>query len=161
LHFSGCGRDKYPAFRSLFARVPDPLAPQGGGDAYAGFLTALRAWIGRFGLSALAWSFYSTVDGSTGRVPDPSTFPLLALLHSLLRSNGCTRVLETGPCRGVSAACLASAVAHREGGRVVTFDPAQADPRRDELWAALPAAVRSCIEPRATDSLEGMAAALE
>ena len=43
-------------------------------------------------------------------------FPLLAALHYLIRSNGVVRVIETGTARGVSAACLASAVAHRSAG---------------------------------------------
>jgi predicted O-methyltransferase YrrM len=160
LHFHGYGRGKYPEFRGLFARVPDPLLVGKDGDAYPAFLAALRAWIGRFGLQAAAWSFYSTSDARTARVRDPSTFPLLALLYDLIRANGCVRVVEAGTARGVSTACLASAVAHRDGARVVTFDPAPVDPRRDELWGALPEAVRACIEPHATGSLEGMAAAL-
>ena len=91
---------------------------------------------------------------------DPATFPLLALLHNLVRANGCVRVLETGTARGISAACIASAVAHRPGGRVVTLDPY---PNSDaaELWATLPDAMRACIELRVVGAHEGMAAALE
>jgi hypothetical protein len=43
---------------------------------------------------------------------------------------------------------------------VVTFDPA-VQPEREELWAALPEAMRTCIETRAIGSLEGLTAALE
>jgi predicted O-methyltransferase YrrM len=160
LHFSGAGRRKYPEWRNLFARVPDPMVGMGDGDSYAVFLSALRAWVGRYGLTALAWSVYGTTDATTARVRDPSTLPLLALLHYLIRSNGCERLLEAGTARGVSAACLASAVAHRPGGRVVTFDPHR-HPERDDLWAGLPESMRNCIEYRATGSLEGMAAAIE
>ena len=63
---------------------------------------------------------YGTTDGKTAHVRDPSVLPLLALLHYIVRANGCIRVLETGTAKGVSAACLASAVAFRQGGRVVT-----------------------------------------
>ncbi len=159
LHFSGAGRRKYPEWRGLFAHVPDPLVGPGNGDGYTAFLTALRAWIGLYGLKALTWSFYGTSDARSAQVRDPATFPLLALLHYLFRSNGCVRVLETGTARGVSTACLASALVHRTNGRVVTFDP-HVYPERADLWAALPAEISACIEARAVGSLEGMAAAL-
>ncbi|WP_437299171.1 CmcI family methyltransferase [Sorangium sp. So ce426] len=160
LHFSGVGRRKYPEQRNKFVRVSDPLTGGGGGDPYAAFLDALRAWIGRFGLASLAWSFYGVTDATTARVADPSTFPLLALLHYLVRTNGCVRVLETGTARGISAACLASAVAHRAEGRVVTLDPYR-HAERSEMWKMLPESIRRCIEERTVGSLEGMAAALE
>ncbi len=162
LHFNGLGRHKYPEMRGQFARVEDPLvgsANSANSDGYARFIEALRGWVGRRGLRALAWSFYGTSDASSARVSDPATLPLLALLHYLIRSNGCVRVLETGTARGVSAACLASAVAHRSQGRVVTFDP-EDYPERQELWAALPPAQRACLEYRRADSLQGMAASL-
>jgi len=92
-------------------------------------------------------------------VRDASVLPLLATLHYLIRSNGCVRVLESGTARGISAACISSAVAHREGGRVVTFDPHPFS-EREELWNALPAAMRSCIEARAIGAIEGMTAAI-
>jgi predicted O-methyltransferase YrrM len=111
-------------------------------------------------LAGLAWSFYGTTDARTARVNDPTTLPLLAMLHYLIRSNGCVRVMETGTARGISAACLASAVAHRPDARVVTFDP-YPHQLRAELWAALPEAMSACIEPRTVGSLEGMAAALQ
>jgi predicted O-methyltransferase YrrM len=160
LHFNGLGRHKYPEWRGLFARVKEPLIGRGDGDGYAAFLGALRAWVGRYGVAALAWSFYGTSDARSARVRDPGTFPLFALLHYLIRSNGCVRVLETGTARGVSAACLASAVAHRTNGRVVTLDP-DVHPEREVLWAALPEAMHACIEPRAVGALEGMAEALK
>jgi hypothetical protein len=160
VHFSGCGRRKFPEWRGIFARVPEPLGGIGDGDPYAAFLDALRSWIGRHGLRAMAWSFYGTTDATTARVRDPSMFPLLAAVHYLMRANGCIRVLETGTARGISAACLAAAVAHRQGGKVVTFDPFAHDGRAD-LWAGLPAAIRDCIEQRKMGSLEGMAQAIE
>jgi predicted O-methyltransferase YrrM len=144
--------------RGGYAAVADPLAA-GGDDAYAAFVDALRAWIGRHGVRALSWSFYGTQDGMGGRVRDPSTFPLLALLHYLVRSNGCTRVLETGTAKGVSAACLASAVAHRRDARVVTLDLAD-EPLRASLWSSLPETMRDCIEERREESVEGMRRAL-
>jgi predicted O-methyltransferase YrrM len=160
VHLSGCGRDKYLEWRGLFSRFPEVLAGPGDGDSYAAFLEALRAWIGVHGLGVMAWSFYGKTDGAAAFVRDPSTLPLLAILHYLIRANGCVRVLETGTARGVSAACLASAVAHRPGACVTTFDPS-ADQERVELWAALPASFRHCIEERRLGSIEGMTAALD
>ncbi|MFL6256309.1 MAG: NPCBM/NEW2 domain-containing protein [Pyrinomonadaceae bacterium] len=159
LHFNGSGRRKYPELRGRYSAASEPLRG-GGEDAYALFLEALRGWLGPRGLDALAWSFYGSTDTRTARVADPSTLPLLALLHYVVRAQGCVRVLETGTARGVSASCLASAVAHREGGRVVTFDPSpHAD--AEELWAALPERMRASIEHRADDSLAGLRAALD
>lgn len=151
LHFSGVGRRKNPAFRGHFARIKDPLTGAGGGDGYAAFVRALRAWVGRYGKSALAWSFYGTSDARNGSVADPSVFPLFGLLHYILRSNGAARVLETGTARGVSAACMASAVAHRPNAAIVTLD-LEASAERETLWDALPAA-RACIEARRGDSI--------
>ncbi len=159
LHFNGHSWHKYQDLQNLFAGVPDPLMGPGDGDRYGEFLIALRAWIGRYGVSALAWSFYGSADASSAYVRDPLTMPLLAALHYLIRANGCIRVFETGTARGVSAACLASAVIHRPGGRVVTFDPYVYDERAD-LWARLPSVMAACIEQRTVDSLEGMNAAL-
>ena len=159
LHFNGLGRNKYSEQRQRFARVPDPVAAAPEENFYQLFLDALRKWLGRNGTRVLAWSFYGTSNGSGAHVADSAAFPLLASLHYLIRSNGCMRVLETGTARGVSAACLASAVAHREGGRVVSFDPVKF-PDRDELWDALPTPMRDCIEARPVDSLTGMQAAL-
>jgi predicted O-methyltransferase YrrM len=160
LHRSGVGRRKYTESMGQYARVADPLAGSGSGTGYEQFLKALRGWVGRHGTSALAWSFYGTSDAKGARVKDPDVFPLLAALHYLIRSNGCVRVLECGTARGVSAACLASAVAHRENPRVVSFDPFP-QPEREELWAALPASMRDCIETRPVGSLEGMTEAIE
>lgn len=159
LHFNGLGRRKYSEWRGQFVRVPDPLAGQGSGDGYGAFLVALRSWIGRRGVSALAWSFYGTTDGLGAKVRDRDTFPLFACLHYLIRSNGCISVLETGTARGVSAACLASAVAHHPNARVVSFDP-HTYQDREEFWVALPQQMMQCIEQRATGSLEGMRAAI-
>ena len=159
LHFNGDGRHKYCEWRGRYARVPDPLEGPSHPDLYASFLSVLRAWIGIHGLKAMAWSFYGIHGGQTARVAD-TAMPLLALLHYLIRSNGCVRVLETGTARGVSGACLASAVAHRPGAKVVSLDPCSS-PERNELWGALPDPMRSCLEARAIGSLEGMAAALD
>lgn len=159
LHFSGGAKRKYPQWQGRFSSVPDPLAGTTNIDSYAVFLEALRAWLGRHGVSALAWSFYGLTSGESAAVKDPSTLPLLANLHYLIRANGCVRVLETGTARGISAACLASAVAHRDGGRVVTLDPFQ-HAGREELWAMLPESFQSCIESRFVDSIAGMEAAL-
>jgi predicted O-methyltransferase YrrM len=159
LHLSGVGRHKYPEWKGHYSRVPDPLVGPGGGDGYEQFLRILRSWVGRHGTNVLAWSFYGTSDARGARVKDPDVFPLLATLHYLVRSNGCVRVLECGTSKGVSAACLASAVAHRKNPLVVTFDPFP-HPEREEFWAALPASMRECIESRAVGSLEGMAAAI-
>ena len=160
LHTSGGGRGKYPQLRGIYGAVPDPVAGAGDGDGYAAFLVALRAWLGRNGTSGLERSFYGTWERDGGRVRDPSTFPVLALLHYLVRASGCVSVLETGTMRGVSAACLASAVAHRPGGRVVSFDP-HVYPGRHELWSSLPGSMGAVIEPRRVDSIAGLGAALE
>jgi predicted O-methyltransferase YrrM len=160
LHFNGLGRHKYPEWRGHYARVADPVSGQVDGDAYAAFLASLRRWLGRYGRSALAWSFYGRQDGLSAEVRDASAYPLFGLLHYLIRSNGCKRVLETGTARGISAACLASAVAHHPGGRVVTFDTT-VYAEREALWTSLPRAMAACIEPRQTDSVTGMAAALQ
>ena len=158
LHFNGSGRHKQAEWHGRYARVANPLGGPSHPDWYGSFVNALRAWAGIHGLGAMAWSFYGTPDGRSACVTD-AALPLLALLHYLIRSNGCVRVFETGTARGVSAACLASAVAHRAGGRVVSFDPC-AYPERDELWSALPDALRCCLEARVVGSLEGMAAAI-
>jgi predicted O-methyltransferase YrrM len=160
LHFSGGAKRKYPQWQGRFSSVADPLAGATVGDSYALFLEALRAWLGRHGVNGLAWSFYGLTSGDSAAVRDPSTLPLLAALHYLIRANGCVRVIETGTARGISTACLASAVAHRDGGLVVTLDPFL-HPGREELWATLPESFRVCIEPRQMDSLAGMRAALE
>jgi predicted O-methyltransferase YrrM len=159
LHFSGAGRHKHPEWKGLFSRVSDPLVGAGAGDPYAEFLRALHAWIGRHGLQALAWSFYGTTDASSACVRDPGVMPLFALFHYLLRANGCVRVLEAGTARGVSTACIASAVAHRPDARVITFDP-YVLPERADLWDTLPEPMLRCIEARQTGSIEGMGAAL-
>jgi len=160
LHFNGNAKRKYPQWQGKFSSIADPLAGKMGGDSYAVFLETLRAWLGRHGVKGLAWSFYGLTNGQNATVKDPSTLPLLATLHYLIRANGCVRVLETGTARGISAACLASAVAHRNGGRVVTLDPYLFE-GREALWAMLPESFQSCIEARRAGSLEGMQAALD
>lgn len=157
LHFSGHSKRKYPFAQGHYAAA-QPLLGPAPGDSYAEFLAALRAWLGVEGADALRWSFYGTTDDSFA-VRDISVFPLLATLHYLIRSNGCVRVVEAGTARGVSAACIASAIAHREGARLVTFDPIP-EAARDRLWGALPLRMRACIEPRAVDSVAGMTASL-
>jgi hypothetical protein len=161
LHFSGGAKQKYPEVRSQFSSVGQPLAGKGDGDSYSIFLNALRAWTGKYGLAGLAWSFYGLTDGSEpAKVRDPSTFPLFAALHYLIRSNGCVRVLESGTARGISAACIASAVAHREDAKVVTLDLFEHE-GRIEFWDSLPDEFRNCIEERQVDALEGLKAALD
>ena len=159
LHFSGGAKKKYPQWQGHYAGVPDPVFHSVATDAYGLFLEALRVWVGRHGLKGLAWSMYGLTNAQSARVRDASTFPLFGALHYLIRANGCVRVLETGTAWGISAACLASAVAHRDGGRVVTLDPYQHS-GREELWATLPATFRVSIEARQADSLEGMRAAI-
>jgi predicted O-methyltransferase YrrM len=85
--------------------------------------------------------------------------PVLALLHYLLRASGCARVVETGTGQGISAACIASAVSHRPDSLVVSFDPYELAGRA-ELWAALPDAMRACIEQRPVDAIDGLRASL-
>lgn len=159
LHFSGGAKRKYPSWQGKYAGVSDPLVGAGSGDSYADFLEALRVWVGNHGLKGLAWSFYGLSDGNGATVRDPSVLPLLATLHYLIRANGCVRVIETGTARGISTACLASAVARRTGARVVTMDPFL-HPGREELWSTLPTYMHACIEPRCVDALVGMQAAL-
>ena len=159
LHLNGGGRGKHPELSGVFASVPDPLVGRGEGDGYRAFLHALRPWIGRHGVSSLTWSLYGKTDARSARVRDPSMLPMLALLHYLVRANGCVRALETGTAFGVSAACLASAVAARPGAAIVSFDP-YVQPEREELWSLLPGPMRACIDARAEDSLEGMSQAL-
>ena len=158
LHFNGDGRQKHRDWQGHYASVPDPIEGPSYPDWYGSFLSVLRAWVGLRGLRTMAWSFYGTPDGQHARVTD-TAMPLLALLHYLIRCNGCVRVLETGTARGISAACLASAVAHREGARVVTFD-SRSYPERDQLWSMLPDRLGSCLEARIIDSLQGMEEAL-
>jgi predicted O-methyltransferase YrrM len=160
LHFNGPGRGKYPEWRNLFAQVTDPLVGTGGGDAYAQFLATLRSWVGRRGLTMLSRSFYGVADGGTAKVNDTSTFPMFAVLHYLIRANGCVQVLETGTGRGLSAACLASSVSHRKGAKVVTIDN-QVDPEREDFWDMLPPNIRACIETRLIDAAEGLTMALK
>lgn len=155
LHANGAGRHKRPELRGRHAGVRRPLARSPHNDLYGAFIDTLRSWLGRHGTDALAWSFYGTTDAQGGRVPDASVFPLLGALHYLVRSNGCIRVLETGTAKGVSAACLASAVAHRDGGRVVTVDLVD-DPLRLDLWTHLPAAMRACIDARRAECVGEM-----
>jgi len=160
VHFNGSGRGRHQEMHCRYRDVSlpphDPLKPA---DSYAQFVSALRRWIGNAGMEQLAWSFYGTSDGSSARVNDAAAFPLLSTLHSLIRSNGCSRVIETGTARGVSAACLASAVVHRDRPLVVSLDPA-VFPERDELWALLPKPMRDCIEPRQADAIGGLTQAV-
>ena len=159
VHFSGSAKRKYPSVQGHYAAVR-PLRGPAPGDGYAQFLAALRAWTGVAGADAMRWSFYGTTAEDAFAVADISVFPLLATLHYLIRSNGCVRVIESGTARGVSTACIASAIAHRDGARVVTFDISDhAD--RAELWRALPSRMGGCIEARLFDSIAGMAAALD
>jgi predicted O-methyltransferase YrrM len=158
VHFNGAGRNKYADLRGRYQTNGGSHCGTTDGDSYGVFASALRRWVGYGGVDRLAWSFYGTADGRSARIADPTTFPLLALLHYLVRANGCVRVLETGTARGVSAACLASAVCHREGGKIVTLDPTHW-PDRDQLWSQLPESMSRTIEPRLADSISGLQSA--
>jgi predicted O-methyltransferase YrrM len=160
LHFNGIAKQKYPEWQGRYAKVLEPMVGRGGGDGYAVFLEAIRNWVGLHGMKGLAWSFYGLTDGTNGKVNDPSVLPLFANLYYLIRANGCVRVLETGTARGVSAACLATAVGHRQGGCVVTIDPYD-HPGRQQLWMTLPETYRNCIQPRLVDSFTGMQSAID
>jgi hypothetical protein len=93
-------------------------------------------------------------------VHDPSVFPPYAALHHLALANGCVRIIQTGSGRAstLSTACLAAAVAHREGGTVVGFDPHYA--AGGDILTLLPDQVRGCVEVRPVDCRAGMTAAL-
>jgi hypothetical protein len=160
VHRAGVGRHKPLVLAGRYAAVADPPPTASGPDPYDAFLVALRAWLGRHGLRALRWSFYGTIDGYGARVREPGRFPLVALLHDLVRSNGCARVLETGTARGVSTACMASAICDRPDARLVTFD-VDPLPERAELWAALPPRARGAIDARTEDAVTGMRKALD
>lgn len=155
LHFSGSGKAAHVQWRDRIKATSLPLSGCGHPDYYPVFLTALREWLGRHGRDALAWSFYGTTDGQHGRVADPCGFPLFAALHAIVKANGCERILETGTARGISAGCLAAAIAHRQAPQVVTMD-VYTFPERDDFWSRLPPPVRDCIEARSIDSLAGM-----
>ncbi|MDB4916781.1 MAG: Alpha-galactosidase [Gemmatimonadetes bacterium] len=152
LHFSGRGRKAHPAWRGLFGRVAGPLVPDGAPDLFDEFKRALRGWVGTRGVNALTWSFYGARDGRHAQVRDPRVFSLFGTLHYLIRSSGCARVLEAGTAKGVSAACMAAAVAGRTDAAVVTLD-IQDDQDRAALWSALPDAAARCIEERRGDSI--------
>lgn len=161
VHFNGAGRNLHPEWRGRYRSIRNPLVRSDGGNgAYQSFLVALRKWLGLLGPDALAWSFYGMPDGVNVHPCDASEFPLLATLHYLIHSNGCRRVLETGTARGVSAACLASAVAHMPNSRVVTID-LNVWPERESLWNCLPLAFRQCIVPRQNDAVSGLQEALK
>lgn len=160
LHFNGNGRWKYPEWRGWHRRVAAPLTGRGSDDGFGAFERALRSWVGRHGMPALAWTFYGTADAEAARVRDPVALPLFRAVHALVRANGCVRAIETGTARGVSAALLAAAVGHRPGARVVTFD-VEAFPEREELWAALGPRLRAVIEPRDGDAVAGLRAAVD
>lgn len=159
-HFNGAGKHKEIAWRGRFRTVEQPLVSCQESPSLQQFLDALRRWIGKYGTRAMAWSFYGTADARSAHIAHPSSFLLLTTLHHLIRSNGCHRVIETGTARGVSAACLASAVAHRQDAQVVTLDN-HAFPEREILWNALPDETRRAIVPRQTDILAGLQIAVE
>lgn len=157
VHFCGGGRGRYPEWRNRFARVPLSIGADAFQRDYFGtFRDALQQWVGNSGQKQLAWSFYGTSDGQDAVIRDFERFGLYSTLHWLVRSNGCSRVIETGTARGVSAACLAAAVAHRTEPLVVSIDCAVMS-ERDVLWDLLPLEVRACIETRQQDSLVALA----
>ncbi|RLS57109.1 MAG: hypothetical protein DWH91_05060, partial [Planctomycetota bacterium] len=160
IHFNGVSKHQSPEWRGRYRSSPRPLTrTETASDGYEVFVKALRQWIGHTGMDALTWSFYGTSDGASANLVDASTFPLFATLHYLIRTNGCCRVIETGTARGVSAACIASAIAHRSGAAVVTIDMhSHAD--REKLWSGLPIEMRQCIVPRQHDAIDGLQFAL-
>lgn len=156
VHFNGAGRHAAPEGTGHFARISNPtLQSADHGDLYQSFVSALRKWIGQSGAERMRWTFYGTADGHSAVVRDPDWFSLYAVLFSLIRANGCSRVLETGTFRGVSSACMASAIADRPGAALTTFDPEICAERAD-LWHLLPQRVLGCIHPHNTDGVEGM-----
>jgi predicted O-methyltransferase YrrM len=158
LNVNGPGRSKHIRLRTLYAGVPEPLDAMPVERHYESFAAALREWIGAHGVDRLEGSFHGSADGTTGQL-SVLDFPLYAALAALITANGCRRVFETGTYRGISAACLAAAVAGEHDARVVTFDPApQAESAH--LWMLLPPRLRECIELRRQDALAGMSAAL-
>jgi hypothetical protein len=160
IHFNGNGRNKCAEWRGIYSRVPDPLPAACTTDDYALFLNAFRAWAGLHGLQGLTRAFYGAGDGRTVHVSDTGAMALLATLHHVIRSTAAARVLENRTGCGVLAACVASAIAHRAGGRVVTFDSME-QPERNDLWDALPKEMRASLDPRLVSSLEGMTESLQ
>lgn len=160
IHFNGVSKHQALDWRGRYRSNPRPLTrTETGSFGYEVFTKALKQWVGHNGIDALTWSFYGTSDGTSANLTDASTFPLFAALHYLIRTNGCCRVIETGTARGVSAACIASAIAHRPGAAIVTID-IDSHPDREKLWAALPTEMRQCIMPRQNDAFEGLRLAL-
>jgi predicted O-methyltransferase YrrM len=160
LHFNGLGRHKCAAWRNLFVCVPDPWVGSGDDNPYEAFLSAVQAWVGRYGLQGLAESLYGPAASLSNHVSAPSMLLSLAVLHYLIRAQGYVQVLEIGTAPGVVTACLASAMVHGPTGRIVTFDPVGA-PQRTALWASLPEAMQARLELRQGDALVGLTAARE
>ncbi len=161
-HFNGMSRTKHPAMqvhKLLDQEQIDRLTRLEEHSNYNIFVTALKRWIKYSGPEVLAWSFY---DPSAIHIQDYTALPLLALLHYLIRSSGCTHVMETGTARGITAACIASALYNKADAQVVTFDPyPELYPEREALWAELPAAMKACIQLRSFHSIDGMNKALQ
>ena len=159
LHFSGSGRHKLAEWRRGLRAPTDPLVTAGGADGFAAFAAALRVWVGRRGVgSGLRWSMFGTADGLSARVRDPG--PLALLPPPPPRAGQRRRPgARDGTAQGVSAGCLAAAVAHRPGAAVVSFDPTPW-PQCAEFWALLDPALRQVIDQRPVGGVEGMTAAL-
>jgi cephalosporin hydroxylase len=155
VHFNGLGRHKHIDFRRSFRLIDGPLLKRGSSDLYANFLDIVHRWIARVGQSAMSWTFYGTGDARTAFIPDPDVMSKLAWLHHLVRSNGYSRILESGTGLGVSTACIASAVADRSQAKVVTID-LMARPQREVLWQLCSPELRACIDARTGDALEGL-----
>ena len=160
VHFNGRGRGSHLERRGRYRTHSKALRrTYDNGNAYQAFLQSLRRWIGVHGRDSLAWSFYGTPDGASGRDCNGDEFPLLATLYYLIKANGSQRVIETGTARGITAACLAAAVSHHPAGVAVTIDIGEF-PERDSLWATLPESIRKCILTRQGDSIEMLKAAV-
>jgi hypothetical protein len=160
LHLTGSGaKTEFVQWRKALGK--NVFSQLGGGrDGYAEFLSAIRRWVQQRGLAGLSDTFYGNRFGVPPRVRDPATCSLWGTLFHLIRSHGCTRVLETGTSRGISAGCLASAVVDRRGSRVVTVD-VEPPPERHDFWRLLPGDTQAVIEQRRGDSLAILAAARE
>lgn len=160
VHFNGGGRTNHAEWRGRYRAVAKSYRRfDSESQAYQRFLEALRPWVGEHGRDVLAWSYYGTPDGYSGRESDGSEFPLFAALYYLIKSNGCQRVIETGTARGVSAAILTAAVAHHQNAIVVTID-VTVYPERVSLWSKMPLSFQDRIVARQGDSIEELKNAL-
>lgn len=161
VHFSGNGRGKYSEWRRRYEHIqlPSPVKKQSFYE-YVDFRTILHRWVGHHGLPVLAWSFYGTSDGRSAKVKDYPEYGLYQTLFSVIRNNGCSRVLETGTARGISTSCIATSISKFDNPVVVTLDTT-VFPERNEIWGMLPQQVQESIEARQVESIQGMNEAIQ